>query len=68
MSDDYPALAFCKRELETYRRLLPDFEAGSRKIGEPSDGRSWTDTTPEQIALLEEKIKELRTILETKPE
>jgi hypothetical protein len=65
MSDDHPALMYCKRELETYRTLLADYKAGRRKIGDSSDGHSWTDTTSKQIALLEEKIKELKAILDT---
>lgn len=65
MSDDHPALVYCKRELETYRRLLADYKAGRRKIGDSSDGHSWTDTTSQQTALLEEKIKELKAILDT---
>jgi hypothetical protein len=66
MTAEHPALAYCKRELETYRRLLADYSAGRRKIGDSSDGRSWTDTTSEQIAFLEEKINELVAILETR--
>lgn len=65
MSDDHPALVYCKRVLETYRKLLADYKAGRRKIGDSSDGHSWTDTTSQQIALLEEKIKELKAILDT---
>ena len=68
MTDDDPVLAYCKRELETYCRLLADYKAGRRKIGDSSDGRSWTDTTSQQIALLEEKINELRALLEAKTE
>lgn len=68
MSDEHPALAYCKRELETYRGLLANYEAGRHKIGDSSDGRWWTDTTSEQIGLLEEEIKEVRIILETRSE
>jgi hypothetical protein len=66
MTVDDPALAYCKRDLETYRKLLADYKGGRRKIGDSSDGRSWTDTTSEQIAFLEEKIKELAAFLETR--
>jgi len=65
MTDDHPALAYCKRDLETYRRLLADYKSGRCKSGESTDGRSWTDTTDGQIALLEEKINELTAILES---
>lgn len=68
MIDDNPILAYCKRDFETYCRLLEDYKAGRRKIGDSSDGQSWTDTTPQQIAVLEIKINELRAFLETKTE
>ncbi len=64
MTDDHPALAYCKRDLETYRRLLADYKSGCRKSGESADGRSWTDITDEQMAFLDRKIKELTAILE----
>jgi hypothetical protein len=66
MTVDDSAVGYCKRDLETYRKLLADYKAGRRKIGDSSDGRSWTDTTSEQIAFLEEKIKELAAFLETR--
>ena len=68
MTVDDAALPYCKRDLKTYRKLLADYKAGRRKIGDSSDGRSWTDTTSEQIAFLEEKIKELAALLETRSE
>ena len=55
MTDDHPALAYCKRELEAYRRLLADYKSGRRKSGESTDGRSWSDTTVGQIEFLEKK-------------
>lgn len=64
MPDDHPALVYCKHDLEAYRKLLADYKRGRRKSGESTDGRSWTDTTAEQIAFLEEKINELTAILE----
>lgn len=66
MPDDHPAFVYCKRDLETYRKLLADYKSGRRKSGESTDGRSWTDTTDEQIAFLEKKIDELTAILEPK--
>jgi hypothetical protein len=63
MTDGHPALAYCKRDLEAYRRLLADFKSGRRKSGESTDGRTWTDKTAEQVAFLEEKINELTAIL-----
>jgi hypothetical protein len=53
--------------LEAYRTLLADYKSGRRKYGESADGRSWTDTTDEQIAFLETKINELMVILEPQP-
>lgn len=67
MTDDDPVLAYCERELETYRRLLVEYKTGRRKIGDSSDGRTWTDTTPRQITFLEAKIDELREILKARP-
>lgn len=63
MPDDHSALAYCKHDLETYRKLLADYKSGRRKSGESTDGRSWTDITVEQIAFLEEKVNELTAIL-----
>jgi hypothetical protein len=54
MPDDHPALVYCKRDLEAYRKLLADYKSGRRKSGESTDGRSWTDRTAEQIVFLEE--------------
>lgn len=65
MPDDHPAFVYCKRDLETCRKLLADYKSGRRKSGESTDGRSWTDTTAEQIAFLDEKINELTGILES---
>jgi hypothetical protein len=65
MADDHPALIYCKRELVTYRKLLADYRSGRRRSGESTDGRSWKDTTAEQIAFLKEKIKELTDMLES---
>jgi hypothetical protein len=53
--------------LETYRRLLANYKSGRHKSGESADGRSWVDTTDEQIAFLEKKISELESILESAP-
>jgi hypothetical protein len=64
MPNDHPALVYCKRDLEAYRSLLADYKSGRRKSGESTDGRSWTDTTAEQIAFLEKKINELTAILD----
>ena len=64
MTDDHPALVYCKRDLEAYRRLLADYKSGRRKSGESTDGRSWTDTTAGEIEFLEKKIDELKAILE----
>lgn len=64
MTDNHPALMYCKRDLEAYRRLLADYKSGRRKSGESIDGRSWSDTTAGQIEFLEQKINELETILE----
>lgn len=64
MTDNHPALMYCKRDLEAYRRLLADYKSGRRKSGESTDGRSWSDTTGGQIEFLEQKINELVTILE----
>src|SRR5712691_1335722 len=50
MNDDPPALVYCKRDLEAYRKLLADYKSGRRKSGESIDGRSWSNTTDEQIA------------------
>jgi hypothetical protein len=63
MPDEHPALLYCKRDLEAYRKLLADYKAGHRKSGESTDGRSWTDTTAEQIAFLEDKVNELTALL-----
>jgi hypothetical protein len=65
MSGDHPAVVYCKRELETYRKLLADYKSGRRKSGESTDGHSWTDTTGKEIALLEGKIRELEKLLQT---
>lgn len=65
VTDDHPALAYCKQDLEAYLRLLADYKSGRRESGESTDGRSWTDKTAEQIAFLEEKINELTAILES---
>lgn len=67
MTGNHPAVVYCKRELATYRKLLADYKSGRRKLGDSTDGRSWTDTTDDQIALLEKKIRELTEILETQP-
>jgi hypothetical protein len=63
MTDNHPALVYCKHELDAYRRLLADYKSGCRKSGESADGRTWSDTTREQIALLEKNISELMAIL-----
>ena len=63
MTDDHPALPYCKRDLQIYGRLLADYKAGHRRIGHSTDGFSWTDTTAEHTALLEKKIEELRALL-----
>lgn len=68
MPDDHPALVYCKRDLETYRKLLADYKSGRRKSGKSTDGRAWTDTTAEQIAFLEKKINELTAFLEFAPD
>jgi len=60
---DHPALVYCNRNLEAYRSLLSDYKSGRRKSGESADGRSWRDTTAEQIVFLEKNINELAAIV-----
>jgi hypothetical protein len=47
VTNEHALRDFCRRELETCRRLLEDYEAGRRKIGVSDDGHSWSDTTPQ---------------------
>jgi hypothetical protein len=61
--NDHPALVYCNRNLEAYHSLLADYKSGRRKSGESADGRSWSDTTAEQIAFLEKNINELAAIV-----
>lgn len=66
MAHDHPAIAYCKRDLEVFRKLLANYKAGRHKSGNSTDGITWTDATPEQIVFLEGKISELTDILEAK--
>ncbi len=63
VSKDHPALVYCNRNLEAYRSLLADYKSGRRKSGKSADGRSWSDTTAEQIVFLEKNINELAAIV-----
>ena len=61
--NDHPALVYCNRNLEAYRSLLEDYKSGCRTSGESADGRSWSDTTAEQIVFLEKNINKLAAIV-----
>jgi len=61
MADDHPSVAYCKRDLETFRTRLQGLKSGRLKFGKSVDGVTWTDTTDEDIAFAESKIAELET-------
>lgn len=64
MSDEHPAIVICRKDLETYQKLLRDLQSGAFKLGDSVDGVTWRDTTAEQITSIRAKIDELTAILE----
>jgi hypothetical protein len=64
MTDNYLTLIeYCKHELDIFRKRLKKLKSGDIKFGNSSDGRTWTDTTDEDIAFAESKIAELERLL-----
>lgn len=64
MDADHPAIAYCRRDLEIFRRRLREMETGRLKWGRSRDGVTWDDTTPEEIAYSKAKIAELAAFLQ----
>ena len=62
MADNHPAISYCERDLEVFRRRLANLKS-DHKSGNSTDGINWTDTTQEEIVFLEGKIVELTNIL-----
>ena len=64
MADDYLTLVgYCEHELETFRTRLQKLKSGHLKFGNSVDGKTWTDTTAEDIIFAESKIAELERLL-----
>ena len=49
-----------------FRKRQHDLESGALKFGESVDGRTWRDTTAEDIAFAKAKIDELTAVLSAK--
>jgi hypothetical protein len=64
MSDERPAITYCRNERERLRKLLSDLEAGSFRLGKTTDGVTLQDATAEQITLIKGQIDELTSVLD----
>lgn len=64
MTDDHPAIKYCRAELAVFRKRLQDLESGKLKLGTMTGRNSWQDTTAADIAFAKEKIRELSAVLE----
>lgn len=61
--EDDPIIQFCRVELEAFQQRLRELEAGTLRFGTTSDGRTWRETTEEDIAFAKAKIEELSDLL-----
>lgn len=62
MTDDHPALEYCRADLERFRTRLRQLESGQLKLGDLVNG-TWRDTTTADIAFAKAKIDELTALL-----
>jgi hypothetical protein len=61
---DDPFIKRMKADVVYYQGLLEPLEAGKFRIGDSTDGQTWTDRTQAQIDHLKRIIRDLQAVID----